>query len=386
MARREIAVLPMTPRILLRRFVGLNSPQSRIKSHDGRTAGFIRGTRREFHTSRVSASFTPPATPSMDGALSADPREFSIVSPNTGMSFGCRYFGMNPFEAPPNVPRLLLSHGWLDNLATWDRMMPVLEKLAAKEGKEFSAVAVDFAGHGKSAHRPAGSPYNYTSFASDLLDIGQALGWEKYSLLGHSLGAAVSSLVAAAFPERIAKICMIDNLGPLSRTKEEIVPAYRKHYLSTVGFRDRRKPLYSNLEDAIKARAGGLVPMSYEGASVLVSRGVERLDTPDGEKWTWRTDRALMLPNAQNFTEEGVLEILGAIKAPILAIVATGPSAWLETTFKEMTERRIKVLREHHGDGQVKIVRLEGSHHLHLQERVEDCAEEVWNFLGRDRR
>lgn len=62
---------------------------------------------------------------------------------------------------------------------------------------------MDLAGHGLSSHRPPGSPYNYASFASDVLDVAETLGWERYNLLGHSLGAAVSALVAGSFPERI---------------------------------------------------------------------------------------------------------------------------------------------------------------------------------------
>lgn len=175
---------------------------------------------------------------------------------------------------------------------------------------------------------------------------------------------------------------MIDNVGPLSRPASEMVSAFRKHHLASAGFATRGKPTYSRIEDAIAARANGLVPMSLEGAAVLVSRGLEEVEGKQGEKaWSWRTDRMLLLPNAVNFTEETVLELLKAIVSPTLVIIATGEKAWLLTTFKTMTEKRLEALRSHHDPKTFRIMEVEGSHHLHLQEKSEECAKAAYDFF-----
>ena len=57
------------------------------------------------------------------------------------------------------IPTLCL-HGFLDNAASFDRLAPKLHGL--------DIVAMDFAGHGWSDHRPLGMPY---SGLSDLHDI-----------------------------------------------------------------------------------------------------------------------------------------------------------------------------------------------------------------------
>jgi pimeloyl-ACP methyl ester carboxylesterase len=217
---------------------------------------------------------------------------------------------------------------------------------------------MDLAGHGRSDHRHPSSSYNYTSFASDVLDVAEGLGWTRYALLGHSLGAAISSLVASAFPERITAMAMIDNIGPLSRPVGELVGAYRKHYLAlSSGFAVRKKPVYATLEEAIQARAGGLVPVSLDSARILISRGLEEITLPNGSPgFQWSTDKLLLLPNAFNYTEESVRGILGAIKTPTQVIVATGEKAWLMTTFREMTEGRLEVLRKHHSEEMMRIV------------------------------
>lgn len=40
------------------------------------------------------------------------------------------------------------------------------------------------------------------------------MGWETFSLLGHSLGAIVSVIIAGALPERINRLALIDGLIP----------------------------------------------------------------------------------------------------------------------------------------------------------------------------
>jgi pimeloyl-ACP methyl ester carboxylesterase len=48
-----------------------------------------------------------------------------------------------------------------------------------------------------------------------------ALGWDSYHLLGHSLGAAVSSIFATAAPERVRSSIPIDALGPYANQASE---------------------------------------------------------------------------------------------------------------------------------------------------------------------
>ncbi|BBI75402.2 hypothetical protein HAALTHF_46740n [Vreelandella aquamarina] len=49
-------------------------------------------------------------------------------------------------------------------------------------------VAIDFRGHGHSAHAPAGSDYALWDYTHDVLDAMEALGLEQATLLAHSMG------------------------------------------------------------------------------------------------------------------------------------------------------------------------------------------------------
>ena len=98
---------------------------------------------------------------------------------------------------------LLALHGWLDNAATFDLLAPLLS--------DFYIVALDFAGHGWSEHRAAGTRYHILDHVDDVLSIVNQLGWQRFTLMGHSMGAGVASLLSSALPERVEKLVMIVN-------------------------------------------------------------------------------------------------------------------------------------------------------------------------------
>ena len=105
-------------------------------------------------------------------------------------------------------PRVLALHGWLDNAASFLPMAPFLDGL--------ELVAIDLPGHGRSAHLPPGADYSFAGTIASVLDVADALGWERFALLGHSMGAGIASLAAAACPQRIDKLVAIEALGALA--------------------------------------------------------------------------------------------------------------------------------------------------------------------------
>ena len=110
---------------------------------------------------------------------------------------------------PPDGKPVIALHGWLDNAMSFSRLAPKLAGLRI--------VALDFAGHGHSAHRAEGASYLLWDYALDVLMVAEQLGWERFSLLGHSMGAIVSVLLAGALPERIERLALIDGLITLAK-------------------------------------------------------------------------------------------------------------------------------------------------------------------------
>jgi pimeloyl-ACP methyl ester carboxylesterase len=104
-------------------------------------------------------------------------------------------------------PLLLLIHGMAGTARNWET---VIEPLALHN----QVVAPDFPGHGDSA--PGGGDYSLGSLASGLRDLMIALGRDRATLVGHSLGGGVALQFAYQFPEMVERLVLVSSggLGP----------------------------------------------------------------------------------------------------------------------------------------------------------------------------
>lgn len=74
-------------------------------------------------------------------------------------------------------------------------------------------VAPDLRGHGSSTHVPGEDAYLLDRFADDVLALARTLGWERFDLLGHSMGGMVAQVVALRRPEAVSRLVLMDT-GP----------------------------------------------------------------------------------------------------------------------------------------------------------------------------
>ncbi|WP_458525444.1 alpha/beta fold hydrolase [Onishia taeanensis] len=249
----------------------------------------------------------------------------------------------------PDAPTWLALHGWLDNAASFARLAPLLvERLGIR------IVALDFSGHGHSRRHPPGVDYAIWDYCHDVLDALASLKLETAPLLAHSMGAGVACLLAAALPERVERLMLIDGLGTLSTPGEDTAEQLRRGLL---GHRRRSSPSprYADIESAVRARvAGGVTPIDADTARPLVERNLESLE--DGHV-RLRTDGRLLRPSLVRFCPEQVAGLLAAIQVPSLliegqsGILGDRVSARQARAALSGLERRV----------------LPGGHHLHLE-------------------
>jgi pimeloyl-ACP methyl ester carboxylesterase len=107
-------------------------------------------------------------------------------------------------EAGDGPRRLLLQHGFT---GAKEDFADHVDALALRG---WHVVAPDFRGHGRSDHPEGEDSYAFPLFAADLMALVDALGWDRYVLLGHSMGGMVAQLVALARPERLAGLVLMD--------------------------------------------------------------------------------------------------------------------------------------------------------------------------------
>ena len=242
-------------------------------------------------------------------------------------------------------PALLALHGWLDNAASF---LPLAAELPG-----LPLVALDLAGHGHSPHRPPGSWYHLVDHLDDVLAVLDALGWERCALLGHSLGGALATMLAAALPERVSHLLLIEALGPLPFREGSAAASLGEALRARRGAAGKRLRVFADIEAAVAARmqANGL---SAAAARLLVERGTRPV--PGG--FAWRSDARLTLPTPQRIHEAQIREWVAAIAAPTLVIAAEPRSGVLS---QAAIEERLALLRD------AQAVALPGHHHLHME-------------------
>ncbi len=101
-------------------------------------------------------------------------------------------------------PAIVLVHGITSTSATWERVVPYL-------ATRFTVIAPDLLGHGQSA-KPRGD-YSLGAYASGVRDLMVALGHERATFVGHSLGGGVVMQLAYQFPERCERLVLVDSGG-----------------------------------------------------------------------------------------------------------------------------------------------------------------------------
>jgi pimeloyl-ACP methyl ester carboxylesterase len=261
----------------------------------------------------------------------------------------------------PDGTKLLALHGWLDNAASFVPLAASLE--------DFDVVALDLPGHGASAHRAAGYDYVYVDWLHDVLDALDALGWARVHLLGHSMGATLASTRAAAAPERVAKLALVEGLGPLGGPAESAGTRLREAVAARRALDARRDDAPRVIKDIDTALAARLqaTPMREADARLIVERNLQAV--PGG--WSWRSDPRLRLPSSTRLPEAAIRAILQAIEAPTLLVAAEPSPPYFPPSLRA---ERVACLR----DASLHV--LEGGHHLHM-ERAPEIGALLRDFL-----
>ena len=255
------------------------------------------------------------------------------------------------FGPQDGLPVIAL-HGWLDNANSFARLAPKLSGLRI--------VAVDFAGHGHSDHRPRGAGYALADYAFDVLCVAEQLGWKQFALLGHSLGAIVSVIIAGSFPERVTRLALIDGIVLRSGPDIDAAENMGKALEAQLAHGHKRKSVHPTLDRAIEARMKGMVAVSREAAELLAQRGL--MPVPGG--YSWRSDSRLTLPSPLRLTDAQAMSFVRRVTCPTMLVVA---EEGMLVNHPELLDRLPFTLK-----------RLAGGHHLHLNDEagatlVADC-------------
>lgn len=254
----------------------------------------------------------------------------------------------------PNAQPVLCLHGWLDNAHSF---LPLAGAFCERPQQQLQLLALDWAGHGDSDHRPAGNHYYFLDYVYDLWHICQQQQWQPL-ICAHSMGAFAANLLAGIAPDLVRGLYSIEAFGLLLATPEQSVGDLREGFASRFDTQaklqsEQAQRFYSSFEQGVTARAGA-GDFSRDIATLLVQRGMRQVAE---QQWQFKADLAARTKSAVRMTAPQVANVLREIVCPMrLLRGATG----YQSVLQQLDEWASCV-------PQLEIVEHAGGHHVHME-------------------
>ncbi|GAU91847.1 hypothetical protein RvY_04026 [Ramazzottius varieornatus] len=266
--------------------------------------------------------------------------------------------------------RVLMLHGWQDNSNSFRKLIELLPA-------DWWIVAIDFPGHGLSTPRSPGAAYHTIDWISDVLRVVQKLGWTKFTIIGHSMGAGVAQMFASIFTEMVEAVVALDIVKQMSEVPGTLVKGIR---MSLLAYTDPAKEkqqteseIFNSKEEAIKWFAekhkGNMTP---EAAQILLERGLRQ---PQPGKFQIARDPRLTFPPLYKIPLLHHRLVLKELKCPLLITKSLGAPGWespeIDAEFLQLFQQNC---------ARFQRVEVEGLHHVHV-DTPERVADHVVRFL-----
>ena len=262
------------------------------------------------------------------------------------------------------APPLVLVHGGRDHARSWDWVAHALRR-------DYHVIAPDLRGHGESSWA-LGGHYTLAEFTLDLAQLIDLLEVPQVTLVGHSLGGAVSIQYAAVFPERVAKLVAIEGLGPPPQIADRIAnrPAWQRiaEWIQQVrDFSARQPKRYESIESAAARMQAENAFLSPEQAHHLTVHGVNRNE--DGT-FSWKFDNYVRVFYPQRYDAGETRELWGRIACPTLLV--HGTESWAGDP---AADRRAEAFSD------VRVANIAGAAHWVHHDRLDEFLGVVREFL-----
>ncbi|XP_037970928.2 probable serine hydrolase [Plutella xylostella] len=259
---------------------------------------------------------------------------------------------------PRDKQPIIALHGWQDNAGTWDNLVPLLPVTAA-------VLCLDLPGHGLSSHYPTGMHYYiFWDGVSLLRRIVKHFGWSKVTLMGHSLGGALSFMYAASFPDDVDRIICVDIASPAVREPTHMVNSTGwgvDKFLEYENLTEDKIPCYEYDEmiDIVCDAYKGSV--SKENCKVLMKRGMAPVPAHLNKKgYFFKRDPRLKIAGLAMMSIETALAYASKVKCKVLNIRALPGQKW------ERLDYYLDVVNKLKETADVTYHEVEGTHHVQL--------------------
>jgi pimeloyl-ACP methyl ester carboxylesterase len=256
---------------------------------------------------------------------------------------------------------VVLVHGFLDN--AWG-----FSELAPRLAEKFHVVAPDMRGHGDSDRIGAGGYYHFIDYVADLAEIVRLCAREQVSLVGHSMGGGIVGYWAGAWPERPARVALLEGMGPPEQLMDpQRVAAWVRGW-TEVGERVEKR--YASVEAAAERMRRADPRMSTELALRLATHGTRPVA---GGGVTFKHDPLHTTTGPYGFQMAIVERFWRRIACPVLAVDGA------DSDFRLAPE---EAARREAAFSNLKKITLPGAGHMMQRHQPVALADALLEFLG----
>ena len=261
---------------------------------------------------------------------------------------------------------LVLVHGFLDQAHSWSPFVAALQELIKQP---LWIIAPDCRGHGDSGWVGAGGYYHFPDYVLDLDRIVQRLGAKTMRLIGHSMGGTISFLYTGSFPQRVARLVLIEGSGPPSMAFSD-APARMEKWIAEVNQRGRKHfRQYSSIAAGAEQLRQTNPRLDAELALHLARSGMKQ---SSAGKWVWKFDPLHRTTAPQPFYAAQAIEFLRRIACPVLIV----DGAESHQIRRYDSKQRLEEIRDR------KQVVIENAGHMVHQDNPLALAKVVAEFLS----
>lgn len=214
----------------------------------------------------------------------------------------------------PEAPPLILQHGGRDHCRSWDWVAEELRH-------DWHVICPDLRGHGDSEWSPEGH-YGMDAFVYDFAQLVHALGYEKVTIIAHSLGGNITTRFTGLYPEKVEKFVNIEGLGPppkIRRQREgQGIGERLRQWIEDKREASGRSPRkYATRRDAYQRMKEENAFLTDEQARHLTIHGASRNE--DGT-WSWKFDNYLNVWTVSDSATDDIIRLWEAITCPVLLL------------------------------------------------------------------
>ncbi len=220
----------------------------------------------------------------------------------------------------PSAPPLLLVHGGRDHCRNWDWV-------ARRLRKDFHVIAPDLRGHGDSEWSKSAN-YSMAGYVYDLAQLVHQLKLSPVTIVGHSLGGAITVRYAGIFPEHVKRFVAIEGLGRSPKSQAEsaaksIVERMRTWVEEQRKAAGRLPRRYASIEEALARMQEQNKHLSDEQARHLTLHGVNQNE--DGS-FGWKFDNFVRVWLPYDMPQTDIEALWSNISSPSLMVY--GKESW----------------------------------------------------------